>query len=394
MKQGNCMSQRSKHEYFEVMYARYRHATAPQKQALLDELCRVCGYHRKHAIRKLNQPLREISRRNRPVRGLTYSAQTLSILTRVWEAAGYPWSLRLKALLPLWMPWIKQHFRVTTAIEQQLVRISPRQIDRRLQGHKRKLRKRIYGRTKPGALLKHQIPIRTTHWNVTTPGYVEIDLVAHSGKAASGTFIFSLNLTDIFTGWVETRAVMGKGQQSIVKALTEVCATLPFELKGIDSDNGSEFINAHLVRFCEQHHLQFTRGRPYQKDDNAHIEQKNWTHVRKVMGWERYDTPPALAAMNAFYAGPWRTMMNSFQPSIKLQKKVRKGSHLIRKYDQPQTPLDRLLARQQGNRTRLHALERQRTSCDPFAAAQTIETQLQAIWELANPRYSPGTADG
>jgi hypothetical protein len=394
MKPGNRMSQRSKHEYFEVMYARYRRATAKQKEQLLDELCRVCGYHRKHAIRKLHQPLREPSRRKPPARGLTYSAQTLSILTAVWEAAGYPWSLRLKALLPLWLPWIKQHFRLTAAVEQQLLHISPRQIDRRLQGHKRKLRKRIYGRTKPGSLLKHQIPIRTTHWEVTTPGYVEIDLVAHSGKSASGDYIFSLNLTDIFTGWVETRAVMGKGQRGIVTALNEMCAALPFALQGIDSDNGSEFINAHLVRFCEQRHIQFTRGRPYKKDDNAHIEQKNWTHVRKVMGWERYDSPRALVALNTFYAGPWCTMMNLFQPCIKLQQKVRKGSRLIRKYDTPQTPLDRLSACKQGRHAMIVGLERQRASCDPFVLARTIECQIEAIWGLANPRHSPGTTVG
>jgi hypothetical protein len=205
---------------------------------------------------------------------VVYLPQTISILTAVWEAAGYPWSLRLKALLPLWMPWLKQHFRVTAPIEQQLLQISPRQIDRRLQGHKRQLRKRIYGRTKPGTLLKHQIPIRTTHWDVTTPGYVEVDLVAHSGKSASSDYIFSLNLTDIHSGWVETRAVLGKGQKAILSALLEMCDALPFELKGLDSDNGGEFINAHLLRFCQERGIHFTRGRPYKKDDNAHIEQK------------------------------------------------------------------------------------------------------------------------
>jgi transposase InsO family protein len=391
MKQGNYMSQRSKQEYFQTMYLRYRQATAAEKEKLLDELCRVCGYHRKHAIRKLHQSLPEPRRRTVTPRGVTYLPQTISILTAVWEAAGYPWSLRLKALLPLWMPWIKHHFRVTARIEQQLLQISPRQIDRRLQGHKRTLRKRLYGRTKPGTLLKHQIPIRTTHWDVTTPGYVEIDLVAHSGKSARGEYIFSLNLTDIFTGWVETRAVMGKGQKAVVAALGELCAALPFELKGLDSDNGSEFINAHLLHFCQQRGIQFTRGRPYKKDDNAHIEQKNWTHVRRLMGWERYDTPRALAAMNAFYAGPWRTMMNLFQPCIKLQKKIRKGSRLIRSYDVPQTPLDRLHAFPQ---VRTAPLTQQRRTCDPFALAHTIECQIEAIWDLANPRYSPGTAIG
>lgn len=385
------MSQHSKREYFEIMYARYQHAAKHEKQKLLDEVCRVCGYHRKYAIRKFNAVLREPRPHARAKRGYTYSTQTLSILTAVWEAAGYPWSVRLKALLPLWMPWLKKHFRVTPEIEQQLCRISPRQIDRRLQGHKRKLRKRIYGRTKPGTLLKHQIPIRTTHWDVTTPGYLEIDLVAHSGKAASGTYLFSLNLTDIYSGWVETRAVMGKGERGVVTALTEMFLHLPFPVKGIDSDNGGEFINAHLKRFCDARAIQFTRGRPYKKDDNAHIEQKNWTHVRKVLGWERYDSPRALAALNAFYAGPWRTMMNLFQPCVKLQKKVRKGSRLIRKYDPARTPWDRLRAGQPTRSAALSFLSDQRVSCDPFVLAKTIERELETIWGLANQRYSPGT---
>jgi hypothetical protein len=394
MKPGNSMSQRTKREYLEVMYERYQHATKAEKHALLDEVCQVCGYHRKYAIRKLKQPWRQRPPRKAAPRTVTYLPQTISVLTAVWEAAGYPWSLRLKALLPLWMPWIKQRYRITPTMEQQLLRISPRQIDRRLAGHKRQLRKRIYGRTKPGTLLKHHIPIRTTHWDVTTPGYVEIDLVAHSGNAASGEFIFSLNLTDILTGWVETRAVMGKGQTGVLAALQEMRAALPFALKSIDSDNGGEFINEHLLRYCEQSQIQFTRSRPFKKDDNAHIEQKNWTHVRKVMGWLRYDSPQALAAMNAFYTGPWRTMMNLFQPCIKLQKKVRRGSRLVRIYDCPQTPLDRVIASQQGLASRIERLERERRHSDPFALAKTIDQQLAGIWALANPRDGPNSLSG
>src|SRR6266498_3867758 len=181
MKTGNCMSHKSKHEYFQVMYERYHHASATDKSRLLDELCRVCQWHRKHAIRKLNRPLREPRPRRCTRRGFTYSTKTLSILSEVWKTAGYPWSVRLKALLPIWLPWIQQHFRLTAQLEKELLTISPRQIDRRLSLQKRKIHKRIYGRTKPGTLLKHQIPIRTTHWDVTTPRYVESDLVAHSG---------------------------------------------------------------------------------------------------------------------------------------------------------------------------------------------------------------------
>lgn len=401
METGNLMSHKSKQEYSRVMYGRYHQAKASDKSRLLDELCRLCGWHRKHAIRKLNQPWREPRRRRSKPRGFTYSARAIAVLTAVWKAAGYPWSLRLKALLPVWLPWIQHHFRLGPEVERELLAISPRLIDRRLAHQKRRIRHRLYGRTKPGTLLKHQIPIRTTHWDVTSPGYVEVDLVSHSGDSASGEFIFSLNITDIFTGWVETRAVMGKGQQGVLAALEEMRQTLPFRLKGIDSDNGGEFINAHLVRFCQQHEIQFTRGRPYQKDDNAHVEQrnvrtcgKNWTHVRKVMGWECYDTRRALQAMNQFYRGPWGVMMNLFQPSVKLQTKVRHGSRLTRRYDRPQTPLDRLAASKHGCAERMRALQGERTGCDPFELAQEIEQRLEAIWRLANPTASPRQRHG
>lgn len=211
------------------------------------------------------------------------------------------------------------------------------------------------------------------------------------GQAASGIYLFSLNLTDIFSGWVETRAVMGKGERGVVAALTEMFAHLPFPVKGIDSDNGSEFINAHLKRFCDARAIQFTHGRPYKKDDNAHIEQKNWTHVRKVMGWERYDSQWALEAMNAFYAGPWRTMMNLFQPCVKLQKKVRHGLRLKRQYDSSRTPLDRLQLCRPSPSASASTLQVQRAACDPSMLSKQIERQLEAIWKMANPHYSPGT---
>jgi hypothetical protein len=311
------------------------------------------------------------------------------MLLAVWQAAGYPWSVRLKALLPLWLPWIQKRFQLTPEVAAQLLAISPRQMDRVLASHKRKLSKRIYGRTKPGTLLKHHIPIRTDHWDVKRPGFVEIDLVSHSGNKADGDFIFSLNLTDIFSGWVETRAIMGKGQRGVVLALDELRATLPFALYAIDCDNGSEFINQHLLAYCRAHQLQFTHGRPYKKDDNAHIEQKNWTHVRKLMGWDRYDSQRALKAMNDFYRHDWRWMMNLFQPSVKLIKKVRVGSRLTRRYDAAQTPLDRLLGCNDKACTPLVALQQTRTALDPFTLAQSIEQKLERIWILTNRRHSP-----
>jgi hypothetical protein len=384
------MSGRSKREYFERIYWRYRKAGKREKARILDEFCRVCGYNRKYAIRKLSGPPPEDKPpKARKPRGYTYANQVISILEAVWEVAGYPWSVRLKALLPLWMPWIRKRYHILPSLEKHLLSISPRQIDRRFHPHKRKLRRRIYGRTKPGRWLKHQIPLRLDKWNIRQPGYVEVDLVSHSGNSATGEFLYSLNVTDIHTGWVETRAVRGKGQRGVVAALDEIRKALPFPLYGIDSDNGSEFINAHLWRYCKKHQIQFTRGRPYKKDDNAHIEQKNWTHVRRLLGWERYESLAALKALNELYAGDLRLMMNLFQPSVKLTHKVRVGSKLRRRYDEAQTPLDRLWKHQHGNGRKVQALRQQRETLNPFDLARSVEQQLEQIWRLAQPLRRP-----
>jgi len=232
-------------EYLRAIYERYRRSSKEKKGAILDEFCRVCDYRRKYAIRLLSAPSPQAPPRPRRSRGPSYGRLVIQALAQVWDAAGYPWSVRLKAMLPLWLPWLRQRLALSPALERQLRAISPRQIDRRLASRKRILRRRIYGRTKPGTLLKHHIPIKTDHWNVTQPGFTEIDLVSHSGDCAEGEFAHSLNLTDIHSTWTETRAVLGKGQTGIVAALEEMRQTLPFQLRGIDSDNGSEFLNHH-----------------------------------------------------------------------------------------------------------------------------------------------------
>jgi hypothetical protein len=294
----------------------------------------------------------------------------------------------LKALLPLWLPWVKKRYPLSPPIEHQLLSISARQIDRRLRGRKTQLKRRLYGRTKPGTLLKHHIPIKTDSWNVKTPGFTETDLVSHSGNSEKGEFIYSLNVTDIHSTWVETRAVMGKGQYGVKTAMEQIEQSLPFKLLGIDSDNGSEFINYHLKAFCDQRKIQFTRGRPYKKDDNAHIEQKNWTHVRKILGYLRYDSSTALEAINDLYRNELRWMMNLFQPSVKLVEKTRVGCRLKRTYDPPTTPLDRLLASKLGDPAKLEELKKLRANFDPFKLSQAIEQKLDRIFELANSRYS------
>jgi len=358
------------------------------KHQILDEFCRVCDYHRKYAIRKLKGPAPEDPRTGRRPRRLVYGPQVVSLLREVWEAAGYPWSVRLQAMVPLWMPWMRKRFHLTPRVEQQLLAISPRQIDRRLAAHKRKHKRRLYGRTKPGSLLKHHIPIRTEAWDVQQPGFAEVDLVSHSGSSEQGEYAHSLNLTDIHSGWVETRAVLGKGQTGVREALNEISSALPFPLRGLDSDNGSEFINHHLWGYCQERQIQFTRGRPYKKDDNAHIEQKNWTHVRKLLGWARYDTEAAVAAINDLYRQEWSWMMNLYQPSVKLLRKVRVGSRLRRQYDWPQTPLDRLRACPSVNQERLQALEQLRERLDPFELSRRIDRKVERIEKLASWRYA------
>jgi hypothetical protein len=337
------VSVRAKREYVQAIYARYRRARRPDKGRILDEFCAVTRCHRKHALRVLNGPAPGAERppRHRPVR---YGPAVIEALRAIWEAAGYPWSLRLKALLPLWLPWARRRLRLRPAMEQQLQAISPRQIDRRLAPHRRQLKKRRYGWTKPGSLLKHHITLRTDRWDVAGPGFTEIDLVAHCGSLGDGEFVHSLNVTDIHTTWVETAAVLGKSQVAVQAALEELRQALPFRLRGIDSDNGSEFINQHLWDYCQAQEIQFTRGRPYKKDDNAHIEQKNWTHVRKLLGYVRYDSPAAHAAIHTLYRHELRLFQNLFLPSVKLLRKERVGSRVRRRYEAPRTPLDRVLA--------------------------------------------------
>ncbi len=262
--------------YIRSVQERYLQATKAQKGRILDELCKTCRLNRKYAISKIRQggfDTVAVKKKRRKAR--LYSPYILAIVQRIWEAAGYPWSVRLKEILQLWRPWIGKRFHLSREDEAWLGRISPRTIDRALREVKAKRRRRIYGRTKPGTLLRHKIPIRTDFREVTEPGWIESDLVSHSGPAASGEFIQSLNLTDIVSTWTETRAMMGKYEQNVLDNLEEMRRGFPFELRGLDVDNGSEFINDKVHKYCTQRNIDYTRSRPYKQDDNAHIEQKN-----------------------------------------------------------------------------------------------------------------------
>jgi hypothetical protein len=231
------MSRKAIREYFKSIYIRYRVASKELKQLILNEFCATTGYNRKYAIRKLNTLPRKEAKTASRQRKRAYGSKVISVIAAVWEAAGYPCSVRLKEIVALWMPWIRKRYAITSMNEEQLLAISARQIDRRLKSRKATISKRIYGRTKPGTLLKHHIPIKTDTWDVTSPGWTEVDTVSHSGNSAEGVFGYTVNQTDILTTWVESRAVLGKGEKAVVDALDEMAQAFPFPVKGMDSDN-------------------------------------------------------------------------------------------------------------------------------------------------------------
>lgn len=377
------MSRLWKHTYMTKIHPRYQSASRRQKKLILDEFCQTYGCHRKHALRILNGPT---PGKEPPAHGggrkRLYGPYVIKVLEAVWEASHYLWSSRLKTAIPVWMPWIKQRFALTAAQERQLRRISPATIDRHLAGVKHRLRRKTYGTTKPGTLLKHMIPIQTEAWDVRVPGYLEADTVAHGGASSEGLFVSTLDTTDFDTTWSERRAILGKGEAAVLEAMTDIEQSLPFPFRGLDTDSGGEFINDSLYRFCQARKARFTRSRPYKKNDNAHIEQKNWTHVRKLFGYARFDSEQARDAMNDLYRNELRLFQNVFQPSVKLLKKVRRGARITRVYDKPKTPWQRVLLSKKGDPAKVQELQKQIVGLDPFRLSEIIDKKLMAVQRL------------
>lgn len=317
------MSPRSKQEYLEAIYLRYKKASLKEKAAILDEFCLNCGYHRKHAIRILNNFKRFIKpkpkKRGKPSK--YNKPSVLEPLKRIWLASNLPCSKRLKVIISLWLPYYLSEFGALSKDSvKALLKISAPTIDRLLKPVRVKYIGRGRSTTKPGTLLKKQIPIKTNQWDEARHGFLEADTVAHCGESLLGEFVYTIDLVDIATGWSEQRAVWGKGETGVLKQIQDVEDRLPFPILGFDSDNGSEFLNHHLLRHFSQREkpVQFTRSRPYHKDDNAHVEQKNWTHVRQWFGYHRLSKPVLAPLMNNLYTHEWSCYHNFFMPSVKL----------------------------------------------------------------------------
>lgn len=342
------MSPQSKKEYLEAIFKRYKKATKAQKHLILDEFCTATQYHRKHAIRLLKGFKRFTKpqlkpRGPKPIYG---APELLKALRKIWLAANQPCSPRLKALLPLWLPSYGPTFGdLSPQVRKDLQTISSATIDRLLKPVRIRYKKRGRATTKPGTLLRKQIPLKTNQWDESRPGFLEADTVAHCGDTVAGMFAFTLDCVDIATGWTEQRAVWGKGETGVLEQLRHIEHSLPFPLLGFDSDNGSEFLNYHLFRHYTERKkpIQFTRSRAYHKDDNAHVEQKNWTHVRQWLGYDRLDNPLVVPLMNDLFTSQWRLFHNFFLPSVKLLAKEKIASKTIRRYDLPKTPYQRVI---------------------------------------------------
>lgn len=377
------MSQKIREEMLPRLRQRYLERGREGRSRLVQELCEQFGYSRKHAIKLLNAKAgwggNPSVIKGRPA---LYGPAEVEVLLSIWQAAEQPCGKRLVQLLPLWLPYYRQEQgQLSQATLQKVRKISAAQVDRLLAPHKARLRHRGRCGTKPGGLLKHHIPIRTDNWDISRPGYLEADTVAHCGQSLEGDFIWSVTYTDIYSGWTSLRAVWNKAAAGIVEATREVEKALPFELLGFDCDNGSEFLNWHLVRHFQERPRQvgFTRSRPYHKDDNGHVEQKNWTHVRQLLGYSRLEDPSLCDQINRLYAELWEPLHNFFCPSAKLVSKERHGAKVQRRHDVPTTPCDRLLACPEIDKATKKKLQKERTRLNPFDLARRVELALRRI---------------
>ncbi len=335
---GLTMSQRR--AVTKTIATRYKRADKVAKGVILDELCATTHWHRNHARKALAAALKPRVVRPRAPRAPKYTAEVVVALRFCWAVLGAPTGKRLAPMMAELVPTLRrfEELRVTEETAAALVVMSAATIDRRLAPDRARLTLRGRSHTKPGSLLKDAIPIRTwAQWDDAVPGFVEIDLVGHEGGNAVGEHCYTLTVTDIATGWTENRSVRNKARKWVIAALDEVAHVMPFPVIGVDSDNGSEFINHHLLDWCERRSVTFTRSRPGNCNDGAHVEQKNWAVVRTVVGYHRYDTSAELLLLNKIWVLQSQ-MTNYFLPQQKLVSKVRDGAKVTKKYDQATTP--------------------------------------------------------
>jgi hypothetical protein len=380
------MSLSSKREALARIHGRYQRAGRLHKKVILDEFCATCGYHRKAAVRLLNRPLRTASFQRSGPKVVYDPAQVLPVLKAVWLASDQLCSKLLKAALPHWLEHY-EHDRapLPEAFKEKLLAISPAQIDRLLRHSRLQHPKKGLSATRPGTILRHAVPTRSGPPNTSQPGSVEADTVAHCDDSTEGDYVNSLTFTELFSGWTENRAIWNKSGDAVLIQLRELETVVPYVMKNFHTDNGGEFLNWALHRHLTGRavKLPWTRSRAYRKNDNAHCEQKNWTHVRQLFGHDRFGHPELVPLMNDLYGKEWSQFTNHFKPTFKLLKREKKNGKTKRIYEiQPQTPYQRLLDGPhiaEETKTRLRA---EHALLDPFVLKKNIETKLRKFFTV------------
>lgn len=392
------MSLKTRRELTHVTRSQYQQAISTAKSPILDAFVAATGYHRKYALTLLNLPIPpstsitktgKIGSPSTPKtlrhRTRTYDKPVEKALLTVWKASNHLCSKRLVPFLPELLPALEQFQEITleATVREKLLTLSAATCDRLLAPHRRSHGKST---TKPGTLLKHQIPIRTyAEWQDSErrPGFCEIDLVAHCGGVAAGEFAYTLTVTDVFTGWTECAALVNRSQNCVLAALETIRLRLPFALCGVDSDNGAEFINDQLLRYCQANQITFTRCRPYKKNDQCFVEQKNWSVVRRSVGYLRHEGESGVRHLNAVYAAlcPYQ---NYFQPSVKLIRKERDGAKVRKVYDAAKTPYRRLILGETCPETTKENLQIVYASMNPVALLDRIEKAQERLWRSAS----------
>src|SRR3990167_5653200 len=379
------MTTMSKKELISATKARYLKSGKKAKGKILDEFCASTGYARKYAIAILaagynNDRAVQMGRKAREPK---YGSNVILVVEKIWELLDFPCGVRLKPSLPEMYDALARHKEISfnEKIKIQLAAIGAKTIDRRLKKEReRRQLNRNRGTTRHGSLLKSSIPIRITDWDTSRLGFTEIDTVAHNGGDPSGECAFTLDVTEIYSGWTEQYAVLGKGEKGVLEALKNIRQSLPFALKGIDGDNGGEIINYHMLRYCAKEKLVYTRSRPDRKNDNAYIEQKNDSHVRRIVGYGRYDTRRQVKQLNILYRNEYRLFTNLFRPVMKIKSKEKINNSICRKtYDQARSPYQRLLNSRQMKPADKDKLTKLYLSLNPVQLKQAIDRQAAKI---------------
>ena len=377
----------------EATAIRYTLASKRGKSRILDELCANTGWHRNHARKALRSALQPKIVTVRSVRPLKYGPDVIAALTVCWTVLGMPAGKRLAPMLGELVA-VLRHFGELVIDEdtaELLVSMSAATIDRRLASERAKYRLKGRVCTKPGSLLNSQIPVRTwADWDDARPGFVEIDLVGHDGGNPAGPHAFTLTVTDIATGWTENRSVPDKTGKCVLAALNDIAAKMPFPILGVDSDNGSEFINDHLWRWCQRRKITFTRARPGNKNDGCHVEQKNWAVVRTVVGYHRYDTAAELLLLNEIWQLQSK-LTNYFYPQQKLVSKIRHGANVSKKHDKAATPLHRAIDHPTMTVARIVALTRTYSLINPAATSRQIQALTAQLLTITTSKAGPTT---